>query len=119
MKGVRKRALDGENFADLAAEFSDCDDESNLGFIRPGEMVEAFDMVVFSMNSGEVSPVFVTDFGYHVAKVFETKDARQLGLDQVKADIKQQLYAQKEEMAIRTYIDTLAAKANIVDTDNG
>ncbi|HJR63825.1 MAG TPA: peptidylprolyl isomerase [Gemmatimonadaceae bacterium] len=41
----------------------------DLGWNRRGRMVPEFERVMFSLSPGQVSPVFVTSFGYHILRV--------------------------------------------------
>jgi len=80
---IRKKALSGAKFADLANKFSACKDkDGDLGYFPPGKMVEEFDVVVFSMKKGEISPVFKTPFGYHIAIVYDIKPQKKLPLEE-------------------------------------
>jgi foldase protein PrsA len=75
---LRQRLLDGEDFAALAAEYSD--DASNaasggdLGWFGRGVMVAPFEEAAFNLEVGEISEPIRTDFGYHIIEVLE-KDA--------------------------------------------
>ena len=61
LTAVRKRLLDGEAFLKVAEECSECNDTPpDLGTFPRGKMVPEFELVVFSMNPGGISPVFKT-----------------------------------------------------------
>ncbi len=69
---LRDRLIDGENFAEVAMECSDCGSAPNggdLGFFGRGSMVKAFEDAAFSLMPGEISEVVETQFGYHIIKV--------------------------------------------------
>ena len=62
----------GADFADLAAQHSTCPSGKSggeLGQFGPGQMVKAFDEVVFSAPVGEVRGPVKTEFGYHLVEV--------------------------------------------------
>jgi SecD/SecF fusion protein len=76
---VYERASAGEDFAALAAEYSDEGgaDESGgyLGFFGPGDMVKPFEDAAYSMAIGDISEPVETDFGYHVIYVTDIIEA--------------------------------------------
>jgi parvulin-like peptidyl-prolyl isomerase len=116
---ARERVLAGEPFAELAAEYSDCSSEpgGDLGFFAKGHMVPGFEAVAFSMKPGEVSPVFVTQFGMHVMKVFEREDPRPLTFEEVEKDLAKRLHEDARDQAFSTYLEGLRKKADIQRAD--
>jgi parvulin-like peptidyl-prolyl isomerase len=66
-----KRLNDGEDFAKLAGESSDCPSKSkggDLGVFGPGAMVPEFEKALKALEVGKMSGVVETAFGYHVIK---------------------------------------------------
>ena len=62
----------GADFASLAMEHSKCPSGKqggDLGEFSPGQMVRAFDEVVFSADIGKVYGPVQTEFGYHLIEV--------------------------------------------------
>jgi parvulin-like peptidyl-prolyl isomerase len=74
---ARAAIVAGEtSFADVARELSE--DASNrsggdLGWFVRGDMDPAFEEVVYNLREGEVSPVFRTQFGLHLATLTGTR----------------------------------------------
>jgi parvulin-like peptidyl-prolyl isomerase len=66
------RARKGEDFAELAREYSDdrmtADKGGRLPMIDRGQTVPQFEEAVFSLAPGEISDVVETQFGFHVIK---------------------------------------------------
>lgn len=71
----------GENFADLAKEYSS--DTSNseqggsLGYFNRQRMVKEFSDVVFTMKVGEISEPVKTEFGYHIINLEDKIEAKE------------------------------------------
>lgn len=116
MREVRRKLLGGEEFAELAAKHSDCaDNGGDLGFFAPGQMVESFEAVVFSMEAGEVSPVFLTEFGYHVAKVHERRPQRPCSFEEVRDEIRERLFYDRKNDRIGRYVEEVKQRSTIVE----
>lgn len=79
-EGILQRALQGEDFGNLAKEFSDDTSNSESGgeldFFRRGMMVPEFEKVAFqdNFNSGDIHPELVkSEFGFHIIKKTEQR----------------------------------------------
>lgn len=71
-QGLIDRIKNGEDFAALAAEYSQCPSARNggaLGEFSQGQMVPEFDQAVFQGEVGTVQGPIKTQFGYHVLEV--------------------------------------------------
>lgn len=75
---VLNLALDGEDFSELAKQYSDdgsAEEGGKLGWFPRGEMVQPFEDEAFNGKVGEVVPYLVeTEFGYHLIKVEDKKE---------------------------------------------
>jgi len=116
MKEIRKKLLAGADLAALAREHSDCtEDGGDLGFFSPGQMIEEFEAVVFSMADGEISPVFLTQFGYHVAKVHERRPERPCPFEDVRDDIRRRLGHDRKNERIGEFVEEARERSTIVE----
>ena len=71
-EGLKRQIESGADFAELAAEHSNCPSGSSggdLGEFEPGQMVPEFDEVVFNEAVGEVHGPVATQFGYHLIEI--------------------------------------------------
>ena len=69
---LKARIESGEDFADVAKEFSSCPSGAqggDLGRFGPGMMVKEFDEVVFSADVNSLQGPVKTQFGYHLLEV--------------------------------------------------
>jgi hypothetical protein len=74
MRHVRSLLCAGADFGAMAAEYSDCPEgRGDLGYFPRGVMVEEFDAIVFTCPIRELTEVFRTRFGYHLAIVRDRK----------------------------------------------
>lgn len=114
MMEIRQKLLDGADFGELADQHSSCHDPGgDLGFFSRGKMVEEFEVVVFSMNPGEVSPIFVTQFGYHVAKVYEKRPESLESLEEARGRVRNKLLYDAKNDLIGEWVDAEKEKATI------
>jgi peptidyl-prolyl cis-trans isomerase C len=69
---LKQRIENGADFAQLAAEYSQCPSGASggdLGEFDQGRMVPEFDHVVFHEAVGEVHGPVATQFGYHLVEI--------------------------------------------------
>ncbi|HAO88702.1 MAG TPA: peptidylprolyl isomerase [Gammaproteobacteria bacterium] len=69
---LKDRIANGEDFGDIAREFSSCPSKAqggDLGQFGPGMMVKEFDEVVFSADVNTLQGPVKTQFGYHLLEV--------------------------------------------------
>lgn len=111
-----ERALkQGRSFEELADENSDCPGNGgDLGYFARGEMVQQFEDVVFAMDVGEVSAVFHTEFGFHIAKVLDKQERQPATFDAVKDELIDRLHDDARVTTMENYVDGLKEKATIV-----
>jgi peptidyl-prolyl cis-trans isomerase C len=112
-----KQIKDGADFAELAKANSNCPsapEGGDLGFFPRGETTESFEKAAFELQVGQVSDVVETEYGYHIIKVTDHKDASKTSFEDAKDDIIKQLTQKKQSELAEKYIESLKAEANIV-----
>jgi len=117
---ILKKIKDGgEDFSKLASDLSDDPGSKSkggdLGFFPKGRMVKPFEDAAFSLKPGEISGIVETQFGFHIIKVEERKDASVEPLEKVKERINQKLLQERVKTKIAEFIDNAMkdAKAEI------
>ncbi|MDK2800308.1 MAG: peptidyl-prolyl cis-trans isomerase [Clostridiales bacterium] len=89
----------GLTFEDAAKKYSKCPSGSkggDLGEFTRGKMVPEFETVAFDMQKDEISQPVKTQFGYHLIKVVDKKEAGISTLDEIKDQLYQQVLAMKQ-----------------------
>ena len=112
---ILKRLKKGESFEKLAREKSLGPEKVNggdLGYFRQGEKPAEFDSV-FAMEVGAISEVIKSPYGYHIFKLEEKIEARQIPFQEAKAGILQKLRQKKGEEEYQRWLKGLKAKANV------
>jgi peptidyl-prolyl cis-trans isomerase SurA len=78
LERIRARILDGEDFGDVARLESDdpgsATQGGDLGWNAPGTFVPAFDEAVASLQPGELSEPFRTEFGWHIVLLVDRQE---------------------------------------------
>ena len=119
---ARKRALAGEDFAELARELSEGPSAPNggdLGFFSREQMVPTFAAAAFDLEPGGISPVVRTNFGFHVIKVLEKRPAGKLPFDEVSGRVRSNLVQQKTGETVGKLLQSLAEKATVTPLMEG
>ena len=105
---LRQRALDGEDFGDLAKEYSDdigsAQEGGELGWTSPGQMVPEFDATMDTIEVGEISYPVKSQFGWHILEVTGRREqniAEQMRRQQVMGYLHDQKYDEELEAWLR------------------
>ncbi|HEY0176051.1 MAG TPA: peptidylprolyl isomerase [Pedobacter sp.] len=77
LDAIRLRVKSGEDFGFLAKTYSEdpgsAAEGGDLGFFDRTMMAKEFTAYAFKLKPGELSPVFETDFGFHILQVVERR----------------------------------------------
>ncbi len=117
-QAVLARVNKGEDFATLAKELSEDptarQNSGDLDFFARDTMVKEFADVAFAMKKDEVSKEPVrSQFGYHIIKVTDHRDAETIALDKAKPQVLAFLQRQKKQEAVQTLVKDIRAKADV------
>lgn len=91
-KDIKEKLDNGEDFAELAKEFSidgSAEKGGELGYFTAGNMVKPFEDAAYNMEVDTISDLVQSDFGFHIIKVTDKRDAEtELGsFEDMKEDI--------------------------------
>jgi peptidyl-prolyl cis-trans isomerase SurA len=110
-------AHEGRSFVELAKQYSD--DEAtkssggDLGWVGKGILVESLDDVMAQMEPGDVRGPIRTEHGFVVLQMIERKAGDIKPLDEVKEQLRKQLYDQQLEKAQQAWLKELRKKAHV------
>jgi len=116
---VLTKIKNGADFAKMAKEHSTGPTAKNggdLGFITANEqgLDKTFRDAAMKLSIGEVSSEPVkTQFGFHLIKVTDSKEAGVKSFEEVKSQIKSQLRSQKQNQAFQDFVEKLRKEAKI------
>lgn len=113
---IEQAQEEGADFAALAVEYSDGPtgpSGGELGFFGRDQMAAPFEEAAFALETGEISGVVETEFGFHVIRVTDRKEERVAPLEEVKEKISTFLEARKKQEEVQVYIGELREEADI------
>lgn len=75
--GILERLRSGEDFAELARQYSEDPGSAakggELGFIQRGDFVKDFEEKAFALQPGQISDIVETQFGFHIIQMLERR----------------------------------------------
>ena len=113
---LRQRVEQGENFADLANEYSEDPGSKirggDLGWSNPGMFVPEFERVMSSLSDGELSEPFKSQFGWHLMQVLER---RQINMSDsiMEAKARQAIRQRKIDEELRLWLRKMRDEAYV------
>lgn len=115
-EALLKRAKAEEDFYNLA--YYNSDDRTkyvggDLGYFHEGQTVSAFEEAMLKLKPGEVSDLVKTRFGYHIIKLVDIQDPRQLSYDDMAAKIRSQLEKEERDILFAAWMDELKARFQV------
>jgi peptidyl-prolyl cis-trans isomerase SurA len=106
----------GQSFSEVARKYSNgpsAAEGGDLGFFKRGTLNPALEDMTFALKTGDVTGVTPTKQGLVILRVDEHRAAGVPPLKDVEQPISEQLYIQKLEPALRTYLTKLREDAFI------
>lgn len=111
---LRRRAVEGEDFAELAREYSDdtgsAQEGGDLGTFGRGRMVPAFEEAAFSLEPGEISEPVESPYGVHVILV---EDRIVPDFEEHRDQFAEQLRERRMAVAESTYVAGIEEGAGV------
>jgi len=112
-EGLLAQARAGEDFYNLA--YYNSDDRTkyvggSLGSFHAGQTVKEFDEAIQKMKPGEIAGLVETLYGYHIIRLDEVQEPRQLAFEDVALSIRAELVAAERSRLYKQWLDDLAKK---------
>ena len=114
---VYGRVMAGEDFGDLAAEFSEdaatAKNGGRLGILKRGELAADIEKAVLRLSPGEHSAPFRSEVGYHLFELDSKETLAGEQLAQARNQIRDILYRQKYDLRLKEWLVEIRSKAII------
>lgn len=104
---IHKRALRGEPFEQLAQLFKEeiaNADKLDTGFIHRGSMLSEVEETAFGLQKGEVGPLTVSMYGFHIIKLVDRRDPEPIPFEKVQKAVQEELRKKRVE-ELRTKVE--------------
>jgi parvulin-like peptidyl-prolyl isomerase len=114
---IIKKLHAGENFSDLAKQYSEdkVTKESGgvLGELHPDSTIPEISAEMIKLNEGETSGIIQSEFGYHILKLEEIIPSKLIPFSETKTDIMNLLLKLETHKLFTTYVEDLGNHAKI------
>jgi len=114
---VYARVTGGEDFGELAREFSEdtatAKNGGRLGVLKRGELAPDIEKAILRLSPGEHSPPFRSEVGYHLFEVESKETLAGEQLVQARNQIRDILYKQKYDVRLNEWLVEIRSKAII------
>jgi peptidyl-prolyl cis-trans isomerase D len=113
-EAILQQVKSGADFAELAKKFSEDEGSKanggDLDYFGRGRMVPEFENIAFTLQPGQVSDLVTSQFGLHIIKVIDKRPGATTPLDQVRAQIQEQLSLQLADQRISDQATQFASR---------
>jgi peptidyl-prolyl cis-trans isomerase SurA len=114
---VADLARGGTSFAELAKQYSDDEGTKtsggDLGWVGKGVLVDALDDAMAAMEPGDVRGPIRTDRGWVVLQLVERKSGDLKPYEEIKEQLRKQLYDQQVEKAQQSWLRELRKRSHV------
>lgn len=106
----------GATFAEVAKQYSDAPsakEGGDIGFFKAGTIAPNIAAAIANVDTGEVSKIIKTQYGYIIYKVLEKRVGENPTFDQVADQVMNYLYETRIQGALRGFLTTLRKESYI------
>lgn len=116
---LHTRLVDGEDFGEVAKEFSDdifASVGGDMGFVEKGAFsIRELDASAFKLADGEISTVLTSLYGFHILRRLETRPSRQLSFEEVAAGLRTGLEMESKSVAREAWMNEMREKIGVTE----
>jgi len=113
---IKQQIEQGKDFAELAKQYSEDpgsrDQGGDLGWADPGTFVPAFESVMQTLDEGEVSAPFQSQFGWHIMQVLERRE-QAASRAMLSAQARKQIRKRKIDEELRLWLRKIRDEAYV------
>jgi len=116
-QGVLEKIKRGEDFREMALLYSgdpSAIDGGELGYVRRGELLPAFEKEVLRLQVGEVGGILKTEFGFHIVKLLDRKGGIPVSFEEIRERVEGDFQDYQLDKAFKQFLSSLREKS-VVD----
>lgn len=114
LQQARRQIAQGEDFAAVARELSDDEGSAlnggELGWLRPGQTVPAFEEAMSDLSPGEISDPVRSQFGFHLIEV-EERRRRNVNQQEQREQARQAIFQRRANEELNTWQREIRSQA--------
>ncbi len=115
-KDIIERIKAGENFSELAYNYSDDPFRvkgGDFGWVHRGRLEPEVESIMYGLEVGQTSELVETIYGYHIIRLEEKRPAEQLDFQDVKDKLRKDKESNRYKERKEEFINSLRQKAKI------
>jgi parvulin-like peptidyl-prolyl isomerase len=116
LEALRDELELGADFGELAKTHSEGPDAAAgglVGWVQRGDLVPELENEVFKLQSGEVSPVIETEWGFHLLRADDRQEAGEANYDEVRSEIEPILRAELARDRYDSWLQELRKRSRV------
>lgn len=115
-KSIADELSKGGDFAELAKKYSIDTTASrggDIGFFRQGQLVPEFEKACLKLNIGQTGEILHTQFGYHIIKLTDKREADSQSYDEAKRAIESELIRKRKTVLFDDMVSNLKSRYSV------
>jgi parvulin-like peptidyl-prolyl isomerase len=119
MAGILARARSGEDFAELAKQYSEepgSKESGGMYAVLRGITDKTFEDAAFSVPIGQISDIVETTYGYHILQII-SREKETRPFDEVKGEIENRIAGRKRKVILDAFLTKIKDKAGFKTVD--
>ena len=114
---LRQEAQEGADFAGLARAHSEdpgsAENGGDLGRVSKGQTVPDFEAALFELETGGISDVVETPFGFHIIQLLDLEESRTVAFAEASIQIREFLLNQERQAQTEAFVAELRANNDV------
>ena len=85
----------------------------DIGYFQKGQLIPEFEDQAFQLKKGEISPVFKSQFGFHILKLTDRVEPSLKDFKVVKNQLEKRLLNEKRSRILKTFIEKIKGNTKV------